>query len=99
MMCTHDDLNQTLENLEILGTAARRELLTHAALQTGGYVKIPELENTWDTGKFEVKVHNLFAEGDDITEVIRNWMKIARSHALALRQTAKALQISQGSFV
>lgn len=90
MMCVHDDLSRALETLELLGPAGQHDFLMNAALATHGYLKTPRSSDNWDTQMVEIKAHNIFADGADLSEAIRNWRLVAGRQISVQQQVEKA---------
>ena len=81
MMCLLNDLTRALETLELLDASGRHDFLVQAALETGGLFKQTYPKQTWDNQRVEIKAHGVFAEGGDVSEAIRNWIRAASSQA------------------
>ncbi len=90
MMCVYDDLARTLETLELLGPSGQHDFLKNAALETHGYLKTPRRFDNWDTQMVEIKAHNIFADGADLSEAIRNWRLVAARQVSALQKVESA---------
>lgn len=89
-MCIHDDLAAALETLELLGTSGQRDFLVTASTETGGYYKPPFPRDNWDTQMVEIKAFGLLAVGFDISEVIRNWKRMASQQVSIQKQLNRA---------
>ena len=90
MMCVHDHLARALETLELLGPAGQHDFLMNAALETHGYLKTPRPTDNWDTQMVEIKAHNIYADGADLSEAIRNWRLVAGRQVCVQQQVEKA---------
>jgi hypothetical protein len=83
MMCIHNDLARALEQLELLGPAGQHDFLVMAAMETGGYFKLPERANNWDSQMVEIKAHGISSIGADACEALHNWKRAAGRQAAA----------------
>jgi hypothetical protein len=90
MMCIHNALAHALETLELLGPSGQHDFLMNAALETHGYFKTPRRTDNWDTQMVEIKAHNIFADGADLSEAIRNWRLASGRQAKVQRQVENA---------
>ena len=90
MMCIHNDLARALETLELLCPSGQHDFLVAASLETHGYFKTPRRNDTWDTQMVEIKAHNIFADGADQSEAIRNWRLVAARQVKVQKQVQSA---------
>ncbi|GAA5073618.1 hypothetical protein N0B44_15735 [Roseibacterium beibuensis] len=81
MRAIFDDIIRTLDTLETLDAAGQADLLQMRALETGGTFKTPRPGNAWDSQRYEMNLHGVFAEGGDLRELVRNWTKAAHHAA------------------
>lgn len=70
---------QFLDQLEILGPAARVESFTHEALETGGIYLPARKDDNQASHLTEIDLHGIQASGSSELEAQLNWMRIARS--------------------
>lgn len=90
MMGIHNPLARALETMELLGPSGQFDFLMNAALETHGYFKTPRKSDNWDTQMVEIKAHNIFADGADLSEAIRNWRLVARRQVSVQQQVESA---------
>lgn len=70
---------QFLDQLDILGPAARVESFTHEALETGGTYLPARHGDDQASHLTEIDLHGIQASGHSELEAQINWIRIARS--------------------
>jgi len=90
MLELHNILAQNVEAVKRIPAEARFELLTTLALETGGYVHMPDTHNTWDAQDFQIKAQGVFGWGTAREDAVRMWIKCATRDAARLDRLAKA---------
>lgn len=79
----------TLHNLDL---ASRLDFLENAAIETGGFWKPVEVNNTWDNQRLEFRAYGIFAS-DETETAIRAWIHIARQQAKEFSRVDRAMRI------
>lgn len=95
MQALIDHLARTLDTLDGLPPHERPAFLAATADATGGYVKHPQPGNGWDSQRVEIKALEVYAEGLDMAEALRNWTRAAR--ATASRVAAREARVREAA--
>lgn len=84
-MTVTDQLESLLQTLETLGVAGQWHQLKIVAQSGVGHIKAPDPSNSWDAQRFEIKLFEVYAEGDSQHEALRAWTKAAHAMLTKLR--------------
>lgn len=55
------------------------DYVTGRAIETGGFFKPACPGNSWDSQRFEITLQGVFAQGEDLHDAARNWLRAARA--------------------
>lgn len=73
-----DDIRGALLTMETLTLGQQLDFMRLQTIAEGGIFKVPDLDNTWDTHRGEIRLYGVFAEGDTMVAALRNWKKAAK---------------------
>ena len=76
------ELSRFLDNLKQRGSIKEQfDLLVEASIEQGEASHLPQPDNSQDDQTAWIKVHAVFAQGKDIPELIRLWIRVATRQA------------------
>jgi hypothetical protein len=84
-----EELRRATETLAKLTAKAAVDYLYGAAMESGGFLTLPDPGNTWSAQTYEVRAYGVFASGETDEAIQRNWARAAAAELAALEALRK----------